>query len=71
MYDVLSFAALNGQRAELLPARTVLSMFTAADPGPLDPNWSVGTTVLKVLGVPGPSTGPDGSHADGASGSES
>ena len=42
MSDVLSFAVLNAQRAELLPARTVLSMFAAADPGPLDPNWSLG-----------------------------
>lgn len=70
MSDVLSFAVLNAQRAELLPARTVLSMFAAADPGPLDPNWSLGTTVTKMLGIPGPSTGPDGSHTDGASGSE-
>ncbi|MGH3673234.1 MAG: hypothetical protein ACRDSH_21845 [Pseudonocardiaceae bacterium] len=70
MSDVSSFAALNEQRAELLPARTVLSMFATADPGPLDPGWSIGTVVTHVLGVPGPSTGPDGSHADGASGSE-
>ena len=70
MSDELSCAALNAQRTELLPARTVLSMFAAADPGPLDPNWSVGTMVTKMLGVPGPSTGPNGSHADGASGSE-
>ncbi|HEY3895565.1 MAG TPA: hypothetical protein VGL88_09375 [Pseudonocardiaceae bacterium] len=70
MSDVLSFAVLNEQRAELLPARTVLSMFAAADPGPLDPNGSLGTMVTKMLGIPGPSTGADGSHTDGASGSE-
>ena len=28
MYDVLSFAEIDGQHAELLPARTVLSMFS-------------------------------------------
>lgn len=68
MSDVLSFAALTGQHAELLPARTVLSMFATADQGPLDPGGSVGTMVTKMLGIPGPSTGPDGSSADGATG---
>jgi hypothetical protein len=33
MCDVLSFTEVNGQYVELLPARTVLSMFsTATDP---------------------------------------
>jgi hypothetical protein len=29
MYDALSFAEMEGQHLELLPARTVMSMFTA------------------------------------------
>ncbi len=29
MYDALSFAEIDGQHVELLPARTVMSMFTA------------------------------------------
>ena len=37
MSDALSFAELCGQHVELLPARTVLSMFiTAADPSSSD-----------------------------------
>jgi hypothetical protein len=31
MYDALSFAEIDGQRVELLPARTVLSMFSLTD----------------------------------------
>ena len=30
MFDALSFAEIDGQRVELLPARTVLSMFVAS-----------------------------------------
>ena len=30
MYDALSFAEMEGQHLELLPARTVMSMFTAS-----------------------------------------
>ncbi|MBV8539805.1 MAG: hypothetical protein JO063_01210 [Pseudonocardiales bacterium] len=32
MSDALSFAEVDGQRAELLPARTVLSMFSVGGP---------------------------------------
>jgi hypothetical protein len=31
MSDALSFAEIDGQRAELLPARTVLSLFSTGD----------------------------------------
>ncbi|HZS21263.1 MAG: hypothetical protein JO296_18785 [Pseudonocardiales bacterium] len=31
MYDALSFAEIDGQHVELLPARTVLSMFSLTD----------------------------------------
>ncbi|MGH3775414.1 MAG: hypothetical protein ACRDRR_06700 [Pseudonocardiaceae bacterium] len=33
MTDVLSFAEIDGQHVELLPARTVLSLFSVGDPG--------------------------------------
>ncbi|MDQ6741124.1 MAG: hypothetical protein M3021_12400, partial [Actinomycetota bacterium] len=33
MSDALSFAELDGQRVELLPARTVMSMFSAGNGG--------------------------------------
>ena len=33
MSDALSFAEIDGQRVELLPARTVMSMFSAGGAG--------------------------------------
>jgi hypothetical protein len=33
MSEAMSFAALDGQHVELLPARTVLSLFSVGDPG--------------------------------------
>ena len=33
MSDALSFAEIDGQHAELLPARTVLSLLSMGDPG--------------------------------------
>ena len=33
MSDALSFADIDGQHVELLPARTVLSLFSLGDPG--------------------------------------
>jgi hypothetical protein len=33
MYDALSFTEIDGQHVELLPARTVLSMFSLSDDG--------------------------------------
>lgn len=36
MSDVLSFAEMDGQHVELLPARTVLSMFHLADDSVID-----------------------------------
>jgi hypothetical protein len=33
MFDALSFAEIDGQHAELLPARTVLSLFSASGGG--------------------------------------
>jgi hypothetical protein len=33
MYDALSFAEMEGQHLQLLPARTVMSMFTAGSCG--------------------------------------
>lgn len=42
MSDVLSFAEVDGQRVELLPARTVLSLFTAGPAGPVDTSGAAG-----------------------------
>lgn len=33
MFDALSFAEIDGQHAELLPARTVLSLFSTSGKG--------------------------------------
>ncbi len=54
MCDSLSFAEVNGQHAELLPARTVLSMFSAAkDPSAGGSGGSssgdLTTQVMRVL----------------------
>jgi hypothetical protein len=74
MFDALSFAEIDGQRVELLPARTVLSMFVA-DGGSVCPASSQsgglagfggnGTgSLLSLLGIPislGGGTGNPGS----------
>jgi hypothetical protein len=69
MSDALSFAELDGQHGELLPARTVLSMFTQ---GAHDGNASHGSgLVSNVMDLlHGNSTGANGSNADGNTGSE-
>ena len=51
MSDAQSFAELDGQQVELLPARTVLSMFAQGLEGaPGAPG--VGTIGATVLGIP-------------------
>jgi hypothetical protein len=40
MSDALSFADIDGQHVELLPARTVLSLFSLGDPGDSDSGTS-------------------------------
>jgi hypothetical protein len=72
MSATVSFAELDGQHVELLPARTLLSMFSAhgtdsAIPGDRAPG-QVTQGVLNLLDVPGMHSGPDGSNNDGGDG---
>ncbi len=72
MSDTVSFAELDGQHVELLPARTVLSVFSAQDtggagPGVLAPD-QVTKVVLGLAGVPTPNAGPDGTSNEGRGG---
>ncbi len=66
MSDTVSLAELDGQHVELLPARTVLSMFSAQGPGGLTPD-EVARGFLSVLGFASSSPGADGSSDDGGS----
>jgi hypothetical protein len=72
MYDAVSFAELDRQHVELLPVRTVLSMFSRQDSGGAIPNGvtpgQVGQTVLTMLGLSTSSSGSDGSDAAGNGG---
>ena len=79
MSDTVSFAELDGQHVELLPARTVLSMFSAQGGGPtpgggpipgggLVPSSSLGSFLTQAAGLPGMNSGADGSNTDGAAG---
>ncbi|MGH3888115.1 MAG: hypothetical protein ACRDSZ_16395 [Pseudonocardiaceae bacterium] len=71
MSDTVSFAELDRQHVELLPARTVLSMFSAADGGVAgDGTDSFGGVTLGVLNktipiVPGTGMGSAGANANG------
>ena len=49
MSDATSFAELDGQHTELLPARTVLSLLSLAGPG-----GTPGTPGAPGTGAPGP-----------------
>jgi hypothetical protein len=57
MSDALSFADIDGQHVELLPARTVMSMFHAGDGGQGgnggSANGGLGVNLLAGLGVLG------------------
>ncbi|MGH3812618.1 MAG: hypothetical protein ACRDUV_09200 [Pseudonocardiaceae bacterium] len=72
MSDTVSFAELDGQHVELLPARTVLSMFSAHDTGgatPGGPALDQGARgALGWLGIASTSSGPDGSNNGGNTG---
>ncbi|MGH4003813.1 MAG: hypothetical protein ACRDSO_06855 [Pseudonocardiaceae bacterium] len=72
MSDTMSFAELDGLPVELLPARTVLSMFGAQDtggttPGGLAPD-QLARTALSFFGIASTSPGTDGSHDSGSNG---
>ena len=71
MSDTVSFAELDGQYPELLPARTVLSLFSAGEAGTgTDGSDAVGKLGINMLGIPlipggGNATGSDGMPANG------
>lgn len=71
MSDIVSFAELEGQHLELLPARTVLSLFSTANGGNAgNGEGAVGTMGITVAGIPlipggGNATGGDGVTANG------
>ncbi|MDQ4010793.1 MAG: hypothetical protein M3228_08880 [Actinomycetota bacterium] len=78
MSDAVSFAELDGQYVELLPARTVLSMFSAQiSAGDADSTTSGGAnngggpslSPVSMLGVAGMmNSGADGTSTDGDTG---
>ena len=73
MCDVISFAELDREYVELLPARTVLSMFSVQDPsgassgGGLTPE-SLAQTAMKMVGLSTSSSGAGGSSDAGNGG---
>jgi hypothetical protein len=75
MFDAMSFAEIDGQHVELLPARTVLSLFatggshTGGDGGAGGPaQGGVGVNVLSGIGVLGTGAASGGDAAGGAGG---
>jgi hypothetical protein len=66
MSDTVSFAELDGQHVELLPARTVLSLFSAGDGG-VGGNGTdaIGKIGFNFLGIP---VIPGGGNAFGGNG---
>jgi hypothetical protein len=75
MSDALSFVEIDGQHVELLPARTVLSLFLAGGgkggEGGAGGNaqGGVGINVLSGIGVLGTGTASAGDAIGGAGGS--
>jgi hypothetical protein len=75
MSDALSFVEIDGQHVELLPARTVMSMFAlhGGDGGAGGDGGSaqggVGVNVLSGLGVLGTGTATAGDAGGGNGGS--
>ncbi|MGH3844783.1 MAG: hypothetical protein ACRDS0_25585 [Pseudonocardiaceae bacterium] len=72
MSDAVSFAELDGQQVELLPERTVMSMFLLAD-GDTAGNGGAGTggigaDVLSAIGILAPGTSFAGAGIGGAGG---
>ncbi|MGH3981337.1 MAG: hypothetical protein ACRDST_01270 [Pseudonocardiaceae bacterium] len=67
MSDTVSFAELDGQHVELLPARTVLSMFSPqGGDGVIPKDLDLFSQLTKALGLDSDSTGS--SSTDGAAG---
>jgi hypothetical protein len=69
MSDVLSFTELDGQHVELLPARTVLSMFVQGTDGGQGSNGTDGVGFLgigRIIPGGGNGVGSNGGSADGS-----
>lgn len=71
MSNTVNFGELDRQHVELLPARTVLSMFSAQVPEGPTPGGDLSALVTQVTGIGGTSSGEGGSNTDGDSGAES
>ncbi len=76
MSDALSFVEIDGQHVELLPARTVMSMFTLGEGGDGgnggnggNAQGGVGVNLLAGIGVLGTGTATAGDAAGGNGGS--
>ncbi|HZA16144.1 MAG TPA: hypothetical protein VE645_04495 [Pseudonocardiaceae bacterium] len=68
MSDTANFAEFDEQHVELLPARTVLSMFSAGDGGVgSDGSDGVGSFGMKILGMEIPPGGGNGIGSAGES----
>jgi hypothetical protein len=73
MSDALSFAELDGQQVELLPARTVLSMFAQGTDGGHASNGTDGSGLIgldRFIPGGGNGFGAPGGNADGSSGTD-
>ena len=75
MSDTVRFAEFDGQHVELLPARTVLSVFAqipvgdaSTTNGGTNSGGGLSLSPTKLLGLTGSNTAPDGTNADGNSG---
>jgi hypothetical protein len=77
MSDALSFVEIDGQHVELLPARTVLSMFVTGGGGGAggiggaggDAQGGLGVNVLSGIGVLGTGSASAADAVGGAGGS--
>ncbi|MDQ2882544.1 MAG: hypothetical protein M3Y48_15425 [Actinomycetota bacterium] len=73
MSDALSFVEIDGQHVELLPARTVMSVFCAGNGGKGGAGGSaqggLGVNVLSGIGVLGTGTALAGDATGGNGGS--
>ena len=75
MFDALSFAEIDGQHVELLPARTVLSLFatggsnTGGNGGPGgSAQGGLGINILSGIGILGTGLASAGDATGGAGG---
>jgi hypothetical protein len=68
MSDALSFAEIDGQHVELLPARTVMSMFTLDGGNGGDAQGGLGLNVVSGIGLLGTGIASAGDAFGGSGG---